>query len=705
MMATILIAEDRDTDRQYLATLLAYYGHRIVQASDGAQALDEATRSRPDLVISDVLMPTLDGYELVRRLRGVPDLAHTPVIFYTASYHESEARKLARQCGVNDILTKPTEPDAIVAKVASVLREPAVVVASPVTPTFDREHLRIVSDKLADKVLALEASEQRLAAVIDLCRRFTSQVDPVAVLRDVCAAARGVTLAQYAVVGLVNEDRTEVLHVLASGLDPGTLEDVQASMSEQALLDPVLKERRPVRCSHPDGRPARPAHPTMPPCAESFLGVPMASATRVYGWIGLQNKLGAPGFTEADEQVAAMIGTHAGIAYENACLVENLRAHATALRVSEARKAGMIRGALDCIITLDWHGIITEFNPAAEVTFGYAHREAVGRPFTDLLGTVDARHRRTLEECLASGEGPLIGRHLELPARRQDGREFPAELTIVAIRTDDRPIFTGFVRDITSRKGAEESRLRSARLLEETRRAEEATRTKSEFLAHMSHELRTPLNSIIGFSQLMRDGKVGPVSSDHREYLDDVLTSAQHLVRLIDDVLDLSKVEAGKMVFRPEPVDLAAAIAAARDHLGPLAAQKQLQVDVHVDPGLTGIVLDPAKFRQVLYNYLSNALKFTPDRGRVTVRARPEDPRRFRVEVEDTGPGIAPGDLGRLFVAFQQLETGRSQAHQGTGLGLALTKRLVEAQGGQVGVTSTVGVGSVFHAVFPRVAG
>jgi GNAT superfamily N-acetyltransferase len=124
-------------------------------------------------------------------------------------------------------------------------------------------------------------------------------------------------------------------------------------------------------------------------------------------------------------------------------------------------------------------------------------------------------------------------------------------------------------------------------------------------------------------------------------------------------------------------MDLAVAIAGARDHLGPLAAQKQLQVDVHVDASLTGIVLDPAKFRQVLYNYMSNALKFTPDGGRVTVRARPEDPRRFRVEVEDTGPGIAPGDLSRLFVAFQQLETGRSKAHQGTGPGLALTKRLV----------------------------
>jgi signal transduction histidine kinase len=595
--------------------------------------------------------------------------------------------------------------DAVGAKVASVPREPPVVVASSVTPTFDREHLRIVNDKLADKVLALEASEQRLAAVIDLCRRFTSQLDPVTVLRDVCAAARGVTLAQYAVVGLVNEDRTEVLHVLASGLDQGTIEGIKASMSEESLLDPVLTERRPVRCSHPDGRPERAAPTALPSLGESFLGVPIASATRVYGWIGLQNKLGAPGFTEADEQVAAMIGIQAGIAYENARLVEDLRAHATALRVSEARKAGMIHGALDCIITMDWNGIITEFNPAAEVTFGYARREAVGRPFTDLLGAVDARHRRTLEECLASGQGPLIGRHLELPAPPQGWPRVPG-------RADDRRHSHGRSPDLHRiRAGHHEPE--GGRGVAAAQRP--AARGNPAGRGGHPHEERVPGQHVARVADAAqhhhrllaadarRQGRahlLRPPRIPRR-----LLTSAQHLVRLIDDVLDLSKVEAGKMAFRPEPMDLAVTIAGARDYLGPLAAQKQLQVDVHVDPSQTGIVVDPAKFRQVLYNYMSNALKFTPDGGRVTVRARPEDPRRFRVEVEDTGPGIAPGDLGRLFVAFQQLETGPSKAHQGTGLGLALTKRLVEAQGGQVGVTSTVGVGSVFYAVFPRVAG
>src|SRR5437762_2158693 len=120
-MATILIAEDRDLDRKYLATLLGSYGHRVIQTSDGAQALAEAVRQKPDLVISDVLMPTIDGYEFVRRLRGLPDVAQTPVIFYTASYHAREASKLARQCGVTDILTKPSEPDVMMAKIDAVL--------------------------------------------------------------------------------------------------------------------------------------------------------------------------------------------------------------------------------------------------------------------------------------------------------------------------------------------------------------------------------------------------------------------------------------------------------------------------------------------------------------------------------------------------------------------------------------------------------
>jgi signal transduction histidine kinase len=220
----------------------------------------------------------------------------------------------------------------------------------------------------------------------------------------------------------------------------------------------------------------------------------------------------------------------------------------------------------------------------------------------------------------------------------------------------------------------------------------------------MSHELRTPLNSIIGFAHLLHTGKAGPVAESHGEYLGDILTSARHLLQLINDVLDLAKVESGKMEFRPEPVNVAKTISEVRDILRGLASEKRVQVEVHVAPDLGGIVLDPARLKQVLYNFLSNAIKFTGETGRVTIRAAPLDAGRFRIEVEDTGIGISPDDLHRLFVEFQQLDAGSAKRYPGTGLGLALTKRIVEAQGGEVGVTSTPRVGSVFHAVLPRVS-
>ncbi len=235
------------------------------------------------------------------------------------------------------------------------------------------------------------------------------------------------------------------------------------------------------------------------------------------------------------------------------------------------------------------------------------------------------------------------------------------------------------------------------------RKAEELTRAsvyKSRFLASMSHELRTPLNAIIGFSELMHDGKVTD-AAHQQEFLGHVLASGRHLLQLINDVLDLSKVEAGKLAFQPEPIVLSRVAEEVVGILRASATTRRIQLHMQIDPSVEELVLDPARLKQVLYNYLSNGIKFTPAGGRVELRAIPEGADAVRLEIEDTGIGIAPEDLERLFGEFQQIGAGRTKP-EGTGLGLALTKRLVEAQGGQVGVRSTVGEGSVFHAILPR---
>jgi signal transduction histidine kinase len=225
---------------------------------------------------------------------------------------------------------------------------------------------------------------------------------------------------------------------------------------------------------------------------------------------------------------------------------------------------------------------------------------------------------------------------------------------------------------------------------------------KSEFLANMSHELRTPLNGIIGFAELMHDGKVGPIAQSHKEYLGDILISARHLLELINDVLDLSKVEAGKMEFNPQAVNLPALVAEVCEIVRAVASKKRINLRTEIDGELSIIEADARSLKQILYNYVSNAVKFTPEEGIVTVRARADGAAYYRIEVEDTGIGIKSEDLSRLFVEFQQLDASSAKKYPGTGLGLALTKRIAEAQGGRVGVESAPDKGSVFHAVLPR---
>jgi signal transduction histidine kinase len=256
-----------------------------------------------------------------------------------------------------------------------------------------------------------------------------------------------------------------------------------------------------------------------------------------------------------------------------------------------------------------------------------------------------------------------------------------------------------------SQRLAEEAERRAAESEEDARLAREANRLKSEFLVSMSHELRTPLNAIIGFSELLHDGRVGEVSAIQEEYLGDILGSSRHLLQLINDVLDLARIEAGKVELQPEPVDLAVAVREVQYTVRALVEKKRIRLETETDPALGEILIDPRRLKQVFLNYVSNALKFTPEQGRVAVRVRGQGPLYFRLEVEDSGVGIDPGDLGRLFREFQQLSADSHQKQTGTGLGLALTKRLVEVQGGWVGVESTPGQGSLFFAVLPRTAG
>ena len=374
------------------------------------------------------------------------------------------------------------------------------------------------------------------------------------------------------------------------------------------------------------------------------------------------------------------------------------------LRMSEARMRAGLDAALDAIITLDEDDKVVDLNPAAEAMLGYRRETILGTPMACFIVSPAAPQTRPqgLKNLMATDQNAASGKRIEILAVKADGSEFPVELAVTRILAEGGPMFSAYLRDLREQKAREELHRRSEDVERQNRYVQAANRLKSEFLANMSHELRTPLNAIIGFAQLMHDAKVGPISDEHKEFLADILTSSRHLLLLINDVLDLSKVEAGKMEMKAEPVNLESIVLEVRAALQGMISPKRIRLQTAIDPSVTDIITDRRSLKQVLYNYLSNAVKFTGENGRVTLRATPEGDKAFRLEVEDTGIGIAAGDRDKLFVEFQQLDNSQSKKYPGTGLGLALTKRIVESQGGHVGVKSELGRGSTFFAVIPR---
>lgn len=254
------------------------------------------------------------------------------------------------------------------------------------------------------------------------------------------------------------------------------------------------------------------------------------------------------------------------------------------------------------------------------------------------------------------------------------------------------------VQDELARARADAERVRA-----ESRHLEQQMRAKNLFLASLSHELRTPLNSIIGFADLLASDLVPQDSPKPQEFLDHIQKSGRHLLQLLNDVLELSKLDAGQYEFFPRSVELTRLIAEVVALLHTRIVRKRLDVDVDVDPGLAQIVVDPAHLKQALLSYLANAVRFTPDGGRIAVRAQAHGADRFRLEVEDPGVGIAHEAQPLVFAGFAQPQGQVARVPGSTGLSLALTRRLIEAQGGEVGVGSTPGRGSTFFLVLDRV--
>ncbi len=393
---------------------------------------------------------------------------------------------------------------------------------------------------------------------------------------------------------------------------------------------------------------------------------------------------------------------------ENVALLDELAEDVSfALESMEAQK--MHRLAVDeldqffalsldmlCIVGMD--GYIRRLNPAWVKTLGFTAGELRARPMIDFVHQDDRADALAALRTLRSGAALD---HLEIRCLSKDGTYKWLIGSVVPVV--GRGVFFAAVRDISDRRRLEEQlRGQNVALERQNRTVEAASRMKSEFVANMSHELRSPLNGIIGFSEMLYDGKLGTLPAQSREFLGRIQKSARHLLNLINNVLDLSKVEAGQLQLWPERVSVSSIVNEVTGILGTLAAEKHIRIEIDMDPAVDDVITDAGRLKQVLHNYLSNAFKFTGENGVVTVALKAEGATEFRLEVSDTGVGISEKDIPRLFTEFQQLDSTAAKRYQGTGLGLALTKRIVEAQGGRAGVRTVLGKGSTFFVILPR---
>jgi PAS domain S-box-containing protein len=543
---------------------------------------------------------------------------------------------------------------------------PALKPSSPATP-YSKDQLT--------------ARSRYLTALLTVAEVATQSLDIEKILNDTLDKTLEILGFDVGFVRTLDRENKNMLVRAARGLrSPEFLAGVAPIGAERRNVSRIVFEtKEPYICIDIRKNPIYKNRSMEREGVISTAAAPVLSKNRVLGLMVVGSRR-LHRFRKREIQLLMAFGSQLGAALENAELYQEVNK-------SKAYVENLVENAADLIISTDLDDRILTWNRGAEVLFGYNKDEVVGKHLAILL---PPERFHELEEIRAKVQISGALRDIEVRSKRKDGVMIYLSLSVSPIR-DLQGKIVGFLRiakDITEKKRYE-------------RRLKELDKMKSDFVSNVSHELRTPLTSIKGSVENMLDGLTGALNEKQIRYLVRIKSNTDRLSRLINDLLDLSRIESGRAEVRPTRLPLTALAQEVAEHLKPLATEKLIRIEVPCpDPNATAWA-DRDKVTQVLVNLIGNAVKFTPPEGRVTVVLEKNENDYVQISVADTGPGILPEEANKIFSKFYQVTNIAKQKPRGSGLGLAISKALVEMHGGKIWVESEVGRGSTFYFTLP----